>query len=323
LVLKLDIWKEKSQIKIIHNESFHRTRLTARAGELHVNLQMEEMKELADMELPDGFRIDSVVRNVTGETNNVFFCKGVFNGRPVRAYIKASKQPKLSLDNENSTLTKLKSTRIPIPNVIWYGGLENDTLIVEAMRGHMIWDYIDPRRNLYSKDKALLYLTAYGHCLAQIHCLDITWPPQKRSRLHGFIGEENVDDERFRRLVSWITSNNGISPGQVFVHGDFNTASVLFHKDSISGVIDWEFAGSGWREYDLAWALRARLHFLNTKAERQAILNGYKLCTTYNTAALQWCEVLNYLHFAYWSKENELEYMMFALERAIDIAGLK
>jgi len=281
------------------------------------------MKQLADIVLPDEFRIDSVVRNVDGETNDVFFCRGEFSGRSVSAYIKANKNPQLSLSNEKAVLTELKHTEIPVPKVIWYGDEKNEVLVIEAILGDMVWDYIDPRRRLYDRDRALLYLKAYGECLAQIHGLDIPWPPQKRPRLYGLIGEEEVKDERFMRIVSWIQSNNVTSPEQVFVHGDFNTASVLFHNGSISGVIDWEFAGSGWREYDLAWALRARSSFLNTEPEREAILDGYTQRSTYDEGALMWCEVLNYLHFAYWSKENEPAYTSFALDRAVDIAGLK
>jgi aminoglycoside phosphotransferase (APT) family kinase protein len=108
----------------------------------------------------------------------------------------------------------------------------------------------------------------------------------------------------------------------VFVHGDFNTASVLFQNDSISGVTDWEFAGSGWREYDLAWALRARSRLLNTQVERDAILDGYRQRSTYHEEALRWCEALNYLHFPYWSRENEPSYTSFAFEPAMVIAGI-
>ena len=262
------------------------------------------------------------MRNINGETNDVFFCKGKFDGCSISVYIKVNKHSQLNLSNEQAILAELKNTDIPVPGVIWYGNERNEVLIVEAIVGDMVWDFIDPRRVLYDRDSALLYLYSYGECLAKIHNLDIAWLPQKRSRLHGLIGEEKVEDDRFKNLVSWVQANNAISSKQVFVHGDFNTANVLFHDNSISGVVDWELAGSGWREYDLARALRARLHFLNTAAERGAILDGYKQGSTYDEESLRWCEVLNYLHFAYWSKEKEPAYTYFALDRAMDIAGL-
>ncbi len=274
------------------------------------------------MDLPEELRIDSIERNVVGETNDVFFCKGEFAGRPISAYIKVSKQPRLSLANEHAVLLELGNSELPVPEVIWYGGEKNEVLIIEAVAGEMIWDYIDPRRGSYDKTKTLPYLRAYGECLARIHSIDKAWSPQKRPRLYGLIEEEHVEEERFRRLVSWVQDNKVAPTEQVFVHGDFNTASVLFHHDSISGVIDWEFAGSGWREYDLAWVLRARSQFLNTSAERKAILDGYKQHSAYDEEALRWCEVLNYLHFAYWGRESEQAYTSFALERAIEMAEL-
>lgn len=280
------------------------------------------MRHIAGLDLPDRLRIDFVERNLIGETNDVFFCRGMFGGRAIDAYIKINKHPHLSLANEYALLTALDHGPIPVPNVIWYNSERNEVLIIEAIAGNLIWDAIDPRRGPYNKEKALDSLGTYGECLARIHSLDIAWPQQKRPRLYGLIGEQKVQDERFKRLVSWIRANDTISPGQVFVHGDFNTASVLMNDDTISGVIDWEFAGYGWREYDLAWALRARSRFLRTEAERKAILDGYRRHSTYDPSVLRWCEVLNYLHFAYWNRETETAYASFALDRAMAIAGL-
>jgi aminoglycoside phosphotransferase (APT) family kinase protein len=280
------------------------------------------MKDIANTDLPRELKIDSLERNLNGETNDVFLCTGEFDGRPTSAYIKISKHPQLSLSNECDVLSALQDTGLPVPVVFWYGGKRNDVMIVEAMTGRMIWDYIDPRRGPYDGGKALEYLYSYGECLARIHALAMSWPPQKRSQLHGLIGEEAVADERFNSLVSWVTASDAMSPERVFVHGDFNTASVLFDNNAISGIVDWEFAGTGWREYDLAWALPARMSFLNKKPERDAILDGYRAHASYSETALRFCEVLNYLHFAYWTRKTEPVYASFALDRAMDVAGL-
>jgi len=281
------------------------------------------MKPFSDIDLPPEFKFDSVEKNDIGETNDVFRCVGEWDDRPVTAYVKVSKHRQLSLVNEWRVLRALAHTGLPVPVVLWYGGEQNDVLITGAAPGYMIWDYIDPRRRLYDEEEALRRLHAYGECLARVHNLDVTWSPQTRTRLCGFIGEERVDDERFRRLVSWVESNSDISPGQVFVHGDFNTASVLFDGDAVSGIVDWEFAGQGWREYDIAWALRARLYFLNTTSERDAILDGYRQHASFDEDALRWCEVLNYLHFAYWCRNHEPAYTAFALEQARVLAGVE
>lgn len=143
------------------------------------------MKQLADIDLPEALKIDSVEKNDNGETNDVFFCRGEFNGHSIAAYIKVNKDPQMSLSNEQAVLTELKNTKVPVPAVLWYGGERNEVLIVEAMVGDMIWDFIDPRRGQYDRDKALPYLHTYGDCLAEIHSLAIAWAPQQRSYRGG------------------------------------------------------------------------------------------------------------------------------------------
>jgi aminoglycoside phosphotransferase (APT) family kinase protein len=130
------------------------------------------------------------------------------------------------------------------------------------------------------------------------------------------MGEEHFEDRRFRELVQWLYDNEPPDKNLVFVHGDFNTANVLISNGAVSGVLDWEFAGIGWKEYELAWALRARTRFLNSAEERAAVLTGYESTGTYDASQLRWCEVLNYLHFAGWSRRNTSDYCSFALSRA-------
>jgi hypothetical protein len=62
--------------------------------------------------------------------------------------------------------------------------------------------------------------------------------------------------------------------------------------------------------------------FLNTPAEREAIQNGYRAHASYDENSLRYCEVLNYLHFAYWNKDNQPASASFALDRAMNMAGL-
>lgn len=54
---------------------------------------------------------------------------------------------------------------------------------------------------------------------------------------------------------------------------------------------------------------------MNSEAEHEAILSGYQTTGRFDAGQLQWCEVLNYLHFAYWSIGSDPEYLRFALAR--------
>ncbi len=271
---------------------------------------------LDDLRLPAHVELHSAKRDNTGETNDVFSCHARWQGREISCYLKVGRQEGDCLGNEAAVLKQLETSPIPVPTVIWYHEGPPALLIVETIPGHIVWDYIDPRRPQCDTHRLAGYLRSYGRCLAQIHELPLAWPDQKRRRLESLADEQDVSDPASDELVAWLGQNAPRRREEVFVHGDFNTASVLFRDGRLTGVIDWEFAGRGWREYDLAWTLRARTTFLNTPAEHEAIVEGYCGASHYDPDALRWCEVLNYLHFAHWCREREPDYAAFALARA-------
>lgn len=279
------------------------------------------MVAIGEVQLPPELELLSVTRNTVGDTNDVFFCQARFQGRAVDAYVKIARHPGDCLANERAVLEALGASAVPVARVLWYASEPRAVLVLEALRGNVLWDYIDPRRGHYDQHKVPAYLQSYGECLATIHELPLAWAAQKRPRLGDLIGEQDTGDRRFEEPVSWLRGHAPPVRDEVFVHGDLNTASVLYENVRLTGVIDWEFAGRGWREYDLAWILRARTAFLNTQAERDAILEGYRRHSSYDEAALRWCEVLNYLHFAYWDRQDDPAYTAFALQRAAETAG--
>lgn len=272
--------------------------------------------ELVGIALSPEFVVISAERNMIGETNRVFSCRGTFHNRPVSAYIKISRESCGNLGHERDIIERVASSEIPVPNILAYSTVPRETLVLEELPGSLIWDHIDPRRGVYERDAALSHLGAYGECLGRIHTLRADGPGHRRPQLYGLIGEEGVSEARFQRLVAWLKDRTPGSVNRCFVHGDLNTASVLVHEGRVSGVIDWEFAGVGWREYDLAWLLRARTTFLGSAEEREAVLEGYRQYALYDTEVLRYCEVLNYLHFAFWCRTSEPDYADFALQNA-------
>ncbi len=265
--------------------------------------------------LPPEFNLESAV-DIGAETNSVYRCKGMQGVSRVRGYLKVSDRGNTALINEAAVLAHLRDGDVPVPGVLASGDGEIPFLFVAELPGTTLLDVIDPRRERYEPTKVLEHLRAFGEMLGVIHSLPIAWPGQLRQRLEHLIGEESVQDVRFRDPVRWLRANEPSSRKLEFVHGDYNTANVLVDGGVVSGVVDWEFAGVGWREFDLAWALRARICFLNSQEERSAILSGYQSTASYDAAQLKWCEVLNYLHFAYWSTSTNVEYESFALARA-------
>lgn len=185
----------------------------------------------------------------------------------------------------------------------------------------MLWDLVDPRRPDFEKSSVVANLRSFGACLAQIHREPVAWPSEQRPRSYELIGEQELDDRRFAPLIDWLHAHRPRERSAAFVHGDFNVANVLFGRGRITGVVDWEFAGTGWREYEIAWSLRARTHFLRTESERNAVLEGYASVGTFAESQLRWCEVLNYLHFAFWNLDRDPGYATFFLRRAADLTA--
>jgi Ser/Thr protein kinase RdoA (MazF antagonist) len=168
----------------------------------------------------------------------------------------------------------------------------------------MIWDFIDPRRATYESESVLGLLEEYGECLARIHSLPIEWEPQVRQFLYRIEAKDLPGGPEFLKVLKWVESHplyQARNFANVFVHGDLNVGSVLIAAGKVSGIVDWEFAGMGWREYDLAWILRARTAFLHTQEERDAVLRGYRRVADFDHETLRFAEAINYLRFTKWT----------------------
>lgn len=262
------------------------------------------MPVLSDISLPPNLSLTRAEPCADGETNEVYSCDVTERGAEVRSYLKINKHANLSLRNERAVLEQLAGGPLPVPRVMAFVESPREALLTQALPGRMIWDFIDPRRTPYAPDAVPQLLEEYGACLARIHALPITWQPQVRQFLYRLEPKDLAEGPEFREVLDWVEAHSLYQSRDfesVFVHGDLNIGSVLIEGGKVSGVVDWEFAGSGWREYDLAWILRARTAFLNTPEEREAILRGYRRLANFDPEALQLAEVMNYLRFTKWT----------------------
>lgn len=252
------------------------------------------------LDLPAEFEVASVEREALAGTNDVYACEGTFRGKPIRFYVKAGKydHPMLDLSNEWAILEELAASGIPVPRVLWYSAEGRKALAIDAIAGRPLEEYIDPSGHHYAESKVQPYLRQYGECLARIHDLSLRWSPHKRARMAGLAGEQHVEDEAFGPSIAWLLANEPSDKTEVLVHGDLNVTHVFFDEDTVTGIIDWEFAGLGWKEFDLAWALKSKQAYLANDTARQAILEGYLQRLEYDPEALRWCEVLNHLRSA-------------------------
>jgi aminoglycoside phosphotransferase (APT) family kinase protein len=268
--------------------------------------------------VPEGVRILRADRNRVAEVNTVFRCLGVRGDTQFHFYLKISKSPETNMTNERHVLSELHQYGFPVPKPLWHGRGRREFLAVEERSGEMLRDMLNPLSPLH--DEALSYdlLEEFGELVGRLHTLPIEWEEQKRTALYGFLGEQELDEERFRTLVSWLRRNVPEEHTLGFVHGDLNDANVLVSDRRISAILDWESAGMGWREYELAWVLRERRNYMNTTTARQRFLAGYTTKASYNAQTLQWCEVMNAMHVAFWCKDTYPNFMNFNLQKAFE-----
>ena len=76
----------------------------------------------------------------------------------------------------------------------------------------------------------------------------------------------------------------------VFCYGDFHYANVLWKDHHISAILDFELAGYGSRDFDIAWALflRPGQKFLKTDEELERFLRGYQKYGDCNVEAVKY-----------------------------------
>ena len=164
---------------------------------------------------------------------------------------------------------------------------------------------------------SVFLLRQYGKCLAQIHKLSPTPGYEARSEFYELEQEEvELEFPRFQSVVRWLENNRPPFRREVFCHGDYNPDNVLLGGGEITGVLDWEYAGFGWCEFDVAWGLRYRGSPIEGTCERQAFWDGYHEVAPFDDQALAWCEALVNLHFACWRKERDPQGAELHLARA-------
>lgn len=267
--------------------------------------------------IPDGIQLIRAEKNHIAETNALYRCEARdASGHEFAFFLKVAKTSTRSMQNEREVIEAIETYGLPVPKVLWAGSARREFMALAELPGRLLQDVANPTHPHYDRFRVGSSLFAYGEILARVHALPLQWRSQKRAALYWFAGEDQLQEIAFREIVLWLQENQPAERVQCFVHGDLNPANVLVENGTVTGLLDWEFAGTGWREYDLAWILRARRTQLQSVAERKDILDGYSSVGSYDREALRWCEVMNYLHVAFWTRETNPAYSEFCLERA-------
>jgi aminoglycoside phosphotransferase (APT) family kinase protein len=138
---------------------------------------------LLKLKLPENVLIQDVKHIPEGETNDVYFCRAVLDGKSVNFFLKINKNQKIDLKNEDNVLQALQLYDFPVPRVLFSCHNTVSFIALEEIRGTLLRDLIDPRRKKYDPCNLQFYLFEYGKWLAIIHKLPLKWHQQKPKAL--------------------------------------------------------------------------------------------------------------------------------------------
>lgn len=203
--------------------------------------------------------------------NDVFRMRGQCEGRGVTAYVKTARRKDANIENEVRILLQLNAPYFP--KVIDYDCESFRFSVTEEMPGERLSAIVGENQN----GEALSYMEVYGEALARLHALTVKAERQVDRRFRHRPTRETLEALELTFLDDFFA--NPPKNGEiVFCHGDFHYANVLWTEHRISAILDFELAGYGDRDFDIAWALflRPGQRFLRTGEEIERFLDGYR-----------------------------------------------
>lgn len=230
--------------------------------------------------------------------NDVFYCKGFFDGTESFCILKYASKIDSALSNEVNIINSLNFEFLP--TIIDFD-TNGKWLVTKEIDGERLSTILNT-----TDDKSVDYMFEYGQTLAKIHatiikCKDVSHRKFFDIPPLDYLKEYNIDF-----TYEYLVKNKPSSINKCFCHGDFHYANILWKDHSLAGVLDWELSGFGNKEFDIAWAIinRPGQKFLKTKKEINEFLKGYKSIGSCNTTFVKYYMVLIYCYFISNDKEN-------------------
>lgn len=232
-----------------------------------------------------------------------------YQGRKHKVIIKIERSKVSDFTVEFNTITKLNTNNYynKTAQVIEYGVYQNHKyLVLTKVRGKRLSEI------LLTPDMKRDYLRKYGMELGKIHQIPKNEFNISLKRPINDIPSGDIYhdfDPFIRKYLDYLKENKIEIVNNCFIHGDFHYANILWLNQEVSGVLDFEYSGNGFKEQDIAWALilRPNGRFLDSYEDIMSFLDGYSQYETYDSFALKWCLINGYCHFYLMNKDN-LEY---------------
>ena len=234
--------------------------------------------------------------------NDVFFVKGIFDEKEVYAFIKSKRHVDANLENEVFIINSLPLSNVP--KVLDYDGKDFSFCVLSAMDGQRLSVLVGDNAD----NRSLDYMFEYGKALASLHKSKIDGLKEvKWRRFFDIPSDEFLAEYGLDFVKDYLVKNKPSKINQCFVHGDFHYANLLWENGKISGILDFELAGLGNKEFDVAWTVirRPGQTFMKTQQEIDLFLEGYCSANTIDESLVKYYMVQVYCHFYAVGKNNE------------------
>lgn len=252
--------------------------------------------------------------------NDVFECQGYYKEHMIEFFLKSERGEFANFSNEIKILQNIKTT-FPVPKILESGKFRGYTYIATLKINGDKLSYL-LKSNLPA-DKTR-HLFEYGKMLAKIHNCNIEWEKARQRDINDYPKIENHPDldEWERSVIDYLIEHKPLKIDyDTFIHGDFHYGNILWKNGKISGILDWEYAGRGFKEQDIAWALilRPEQTFMRNDKDVTDFLKGYKKIGTYNQNKLKWCLINGSMHFYLMNKNKGNENYLNTLKEKINL----
>lgn len=238
--------------------------------------------------------------------NQVFAVKGIVDNEENVFIVKYKGHVDSNIKNEIDVLKKLSFKNIP--KVVEHSE-DFSFSVTEYIEGDRLSVIVGNNEKFQSME----YMFEFGEMLAKIHKTKGVFNNAPHRNFHEIPSYDFCKEKGVEFVYDYLVKNKPTKVNHCFVHGDFHYANLLWKNHHISGVLDFELAGIGNKEYDIAWSiiLRPSQKFMKTKEERELFLKGYKSVGECDEKLVHYYMVLILARFI---KNGDKEYKDFVTE---------
>lgn len=247
--------------------------------------------------------------------NQVFYVKGVQADKEGYYYLKYAHHVDANFKNEVEIIQQLHSPLTP--NVVEYDVEDYRYEVTRQIDGRRLSVILADAKS----DNGLDYMFEYGRTLAELHCASGSFPDAPHRRFHDIPEFAYFEKIGMGDIYKWLIDNKPTQINKCFVHGDFHYANILWKDSHISGILDFELAGMGNREFDIAWSLilRPGQKFMQTEAELQKFISGYSSVGNCSHGLVRYYMVLIYTRFLKFGDEQYEQFIREWIATAVSL----